>query len=124
MNGETKAWPKVAVVAYEASCLPYDHPDRRIFTVRIEKRSEREGRSLWAVVWMGDNLSASGRWDREPQPSSRTEAWLAGHRFDLDAAMTLAMSAARLLEVNGLTVDDVLAGPAPNTIPANETQGD
>ncbi len=78
-----------------------DHPLRARYeeidlpTITIECRGPL-GSDSWAVCHKGqchDGIS----WDHEPLPSSRTEAWLAMHRFPLHEALELAVSAARPL---------------------------
>lgn len=66
---------------------------------------QRRGRFVVSVldvdVWAirrgaGACLSRDGKWVREPQPSSRTDEWLAEHRFTLEEATILAERKARL----------------------------
>lgn len=92
-------------VAYEFSCLPEDHPGRREFTIRIERRAP----DSWAVIRpSGFVLANDGTWDYEPQPSSRTEKWLAANRFGFEQASRLATVWAPKLTVMGKTVEDAL----------------
>lgn len=44
----------------------------------------------WAVRYMGRCLTSKGEWVFEPQPSSRTRAFLNRTRFDRDRALELA----------------------------------
>jgi len=56
--------------------------------VRVEYRDE----DSWAVLTRGRGcLSNKGKWDFEPLPSSRTDAWKAKHRFTKDEAIRLAL---------------------------------
>lgn len=41
----------------------------------------------WAIRCMGRCYGRNGEWDFEPQPSSRTDEWLAVYRWTLDEAM-------------------------------------
>jgi hypothetical protein len=68
---------------------------------------EVDGVKLYGVKNMGRSLSRDGSWDDEPLPSSRTEKWLAEHRFPLEEAMDLARSVAHTITWNGLSADDV-----------------
>lgn len=63
-------------------------PDEYHFQVHVE-RADKSG-IRWAVRYHGDCLSTSGEWDDEPMPSSRTEEWLATHRFPLAEALRMA----------------------------------
>lgn len=106
---EELTWRAATVhpVGYQVSCLPLDHRAARHLSVWVKWR----GRGLWAVTDDGGRcLNANGEWVWEPQVSSRTDAWIAGHRFDLDTALRLAKEAAPHLTVNDLTVADVLEG--------------
>jgi len=93
-------------VAYDFSCLPDDHPGRHHFTIRIEYR----GKHGWAVVNpSGYVLDRFGRWDFEPQNSSRTDEWLSDNRWTFVEAVERAEYWAPLLHVAGKTVEDALA---------------
>ena len=93
--------------AYQVSCLPIDHAAARHLSVWVKWRGENR----WAVTDGGMRcLSRNGEWGFEPQTSSRTDEWIAAHRFDFDTALRLAKEAAPHLTINGLTVADVLEG--------------
>lgn len=81
----------------------YNH----LWEISVESSAQRDGSMLWAVRWMGRCLNRRGGWDLEPIPSSRTEAWLRAHRFDLETALRLAWAAAPDVEVNGVKARDV-----------------
>lgn len=56
--------------------------------VTVDRMPQRSGPDLYAVHWRSSDLSKSGDWDWRPIPSSRTDEWLAGHRFgSLDEAI-------------------------------------
>jgi hypothetical protein len=95
--------------SYTVSILPERNIDTHLFEIRVEERGQIDGTTRWAVVRMGYCLNRRGRWDYEMLPSSRTDRWIAGHRFDLETALRLAKKAAPLITVNGFTVADVLA---------------
>jgi hypothetical protein len=97
--------PTVTITRYEVSCLPQDHIDRDAFAIVVEWR----GLGRWAVLRRSSCLGADGKWEWEPQPSSREDDWLETHRFDLDTALRLAKEQAPLITVNGFTVEQALA---------------
>ena len=54
---------------------------------------EARGDDRWAVKRDGcECLSVSGKWDYEPLPSSRTDEWMAAHRFDYEEAVARAVA--------------------------------
>ena len=56
--------------------------------VYVEKRNQRDGTSRFVVIQQGEVLAKDGRWEWEPQPSSRTDAFVERTRFDsLNAAI-------------------------------------
>lgn len=103
--------PEVTVrtTRYTMSCLPDDDINSGLFSITVEERGQIDGTTRWAVCRLGQCLNRRGRWDYEMQPSSRTDRWIAGHRFDLDTALRLAEKAAPLITVNGITVADAVA---------------
>lgn len=50
-------------------------------TVTLEKVLQRDGRFLYAIRKRGFVLNKRGRWEYEPNPSSRTDAFLQRCRF-------------------------------------------
>jgi hypothetical protein len=102
--------PTVRPTAYAVSCLPPDAINADVFTITVEWRGPSQSR--YAVTRMGFCLGTDGQWDHEPIPSSRTDEWLATHRFDLDTALRLATEHAPKIVVNGHTVADILAKAA------------
>lgn len=109
--------PEVTVrpSSYTVSCLPKRDMDTHLFEIRIEERGQIDGTTRWAVCRMGYCLNRSGRWDYEMLPSSRTDRWIARHRFDLETAIRLAKKAAPLITVNGHTVAEALARTKEST---------
>lgn len=101
-------WDRVAVrvAAYTINALPEDHDAAHHFEIRVEYR----GDGMWAVTRWRECLSADGTWDHEPLPSSRTDDWLAAHRFTEADAVRLAKQAAMAVRVNGSTAEDLLHG--------------
>lgn len=96
------------VTEYTISAVPKDRrddPNAYLFDIQVCYAPQMDGTIKWAVRWRGRCLNRAGRWDWEMQPSSRTERWLAGHRFDLDRALRLARIAAPLLTLNGYGPD-------------------
>lgn len=101
----TMAEATVRTTRYEVSCLSEDHIDADVSTLTVEYR----GRGLWAIKRLSQCLSADGAWDYESNPSSRTDNWLATHRFPLEEALALAKEHAPKVRCNGWTVAQVLA---------------
>jgi hypothetical protein len=97
--------PRVLATSYTVSCLPYDDIDSEAFSIKVDYA----GHGRWAVRLRGSwCLGADGGWCHEPIPSSREDAWLATHRFDLDTALRLAKEQAPLVKVNGVDVEQAL----------------
>lgn len=97
----------IKVVAYDITCLPDDHPERRNFTLQVVCRNIVEG--LWAVVdRTGYCLSEDGSWDYESLPSNRQDEWKKTHRFSRTKAIELATDAARKITIGPFTVEDML----------------
>lgn len=93
------------VTEYVVSAVPEDLiPDAFAWNVTVEWRSE----GLWAVKWGPYCLSIRGKWDHEPIPSSRTNAWLAAHRFIEQDALRRAHEMAPTVRVNGLLPADLV----------------
>jgi len=62
----------------------------------IDRMPQREGPDLYAVHWRSSDLSKTGDWDWRPIPSSRTDEWLAEHRFaTFDEAVAAYRAAAQ-----------------------------
>ena len=57
--------------------------------VTVDRLPQMSGPDLFAVHHRGCDLSKTGEWDWRPTTSSRTEKWLALHRFaTLDDAVS------------------------------------
>lgn len=56
--------------------------------VYLELRSEA-GEKLWAFTMRGLVCDENGNWEYEPSPSSRTDEFLARHRFTFEQAIEL-----------------------------------
>lgn len=50
--------------------------------VRLCRALQRDGTEKWAIREQGACLNRFGNWELEPQPSSRTDAFLRRCRFD------------------------------------------
>ena len=66
----------------------------------LEVTLEIRSKGLWAVTYMGYCLSKNRVWEYEPNPSSRTDEFLANTRFSLDEALTLIGRTDLILEDN------------------------
>lgn len=97
------------VTQYTVCALPEDHKEFHYFSLTIDRVMGYHGVSGWAVRRMGQCIDRTGVWDYEPQPSSRTDEWIAAHRHDLDTALKLAKAAAPRVTLNGHSIEDVLA---------------
>ncbi len=81
-----------APAASDAQIAAYTLPDG----TRVEGATQSDGAYLWAVRRNGDCLGRDGHWSYEPQPSSRSQEWLALHRFPTaPAAIDAAIAAQR-----------------------------
>lgn len=97
-----------AVTRITVSVFPpelWDHIDAESYLIHVEETAP--GR--WAVCRSKRCLNAAGDWDWEPIPGERTDAWLAELRHDRDTALRLAVAAAPLISVNGMTAVQALA---------------
>ena len=112
MTTEHDLLANVRATRYEVSLLHEDDINAHLYAVAIESRGHNGGPELWAVTWMGRCLDAHGAWDYEPIPSSRTDDWLAEHRFDFQTALRLARQAAPGVTVNGTTAAQIAARQA------------
>jgi hypothetical protein len=79
--------------------LPDDHINYDLYAVQVQWR----GGETHAVVRHKRCLNAAGEWDWEPLPSSRTDEWIADHRFDYHTALRLAAEVAPSVKCNGVT---------------------
>lgn len=69
--------PELQALAKGAEVVAYAVPGG----ATVERVMQRDGTRLWAARYESRCLSTSGQWDYEPLPSSRTDEWLAQHRF-------------------------------------------
>lgn len=93
---------------YTVCALPHDNVNFTHYAITVDRVMSRRGVSGWAVRRLSECLGADGEWDYEPSPSSRTDEWIATHRFDLETALDLAQKAAPRVIVNGFTVADAI----------------
>jgi hypothetical protein len=89
----------VRVTEYAVGLLPVDDPNASLYEVKVAYR----GHGRWAVLHRSYCLGRDGEWDFEQQPSSRTDEWLAHHRFTEAEALRLAKAGAPHIDVNGMT---------------------
>lgn len=98
--------PRVQATRYTVNLVPEDAaPDYYVFEIQVEYR----GKGQWAVKDGPWCLGADGEWEYEAIPSSRTDEWLATHRFPEQEALRLAVEAAPGKTVNGMTAAQALA---------------
>lgn len=109
-TGEATLAVTTTATTYSVSCLPDDQIDGGTWTIEVRYIggwSYREPRPLdqqWVIEHRGLYLDRDGGWW---SPPGTAEQWLR-HRFSLEDAMRLAQEHAPKLEVNGLTVADVI----------------
>ncbi|WP_246892463.1 hypothetical protein [Achromobacter xylosoxidans] len=85
-------WRHPAPAAGDAQISAYALPDG----TRVERAAQPDGAYLWAVRRNGDCLGRDRHWSYEPLPSSRSQEWLALHRFPTaQAAIDAAIAAQR-----------------------------
>lgn len=91
------------------SPIPLDDGlNRSTWQVRVEFAGYGDdGAERWAVRNMSRCLSAAGEWIHEPIPSSRTNEWLAEHRFTRHQAAELASEVCHTVTWNGSTADEI-----------------
>jgi hypothetical protein len=63
-----------------ATCFEFEDDDP-LNPIKFERVLQAKGPALWAIRRGGMCLAKSGRWNWEPRPSSRTDAWLDEHRY-------------------------------------------
>lgn len=91
---------------YTVCALPREHCEHQTFAIKVAWRGSIFPDRMdhcWAVCRHGRCINGKGEWDYEPQPSSRTDAWIKAHRFTMEMALRLAREAAPLVNVNGYT---------------------
>lgn len=96
------------VESYSYSPIPPGTYDRGTWGVTVENT----GDDMWAIRNGSRCLDRNLEWDHEPRPSSRTDEWLAQHRFTLPEAQRLARRVCHDVTWNGRTADDIAARPA------------
>lgn len=84
--------------------LPEDSINHDPWSIQVAWRG---GESYAVVNRFRQCLSVDGKWSHEPMPSSRTERWIAAHRFDYQTALRLACEEAPRVVVNGKTAAQV-----------------
>jgi hypothetical protein len=90
------------------SVLPNDHELFDTYAITVAWR----GNDQYAVVRRGQCLGVDGTWTYELRPSSRTDEWIAAHRFPYMEALRIARRAVLEVTVNGKTAADLLAEEA------------
>lgn len=97
----------MTITELSVSVLPDDHPDYETYRVAVRWH----GPDSYGVHRGAACLSRSGRWEREPIPSSRTKTWVAAHRWTYVKARHKACEVAPTITINGRLVLDLLAAP-------------
>ena len=99
--------PRVNALVTEVSfcLLPLDDFEASSWTIKVAWRGPGD---RYAVVdRCGRNLSRTGKWHFESNPSSRTDTFKRRHRFTYAEACSLATEEAAKVTVMGMTVDDL-----------------
>ena len=103
----------IRAVTFDVSVFPdsmLDDPSSALDADTWKVTIEWRGRDRWAVTRTGRAcLSTDGKWEYEPDPSERDEAWLDAHRFSFEQAQALAVEHAPKVSFNGLTALEILA---------------
>ncbi len=73
----------------ERTAVPMDGVDV-VLTCRAGEGPYKPPYDTWAVRWLGRCLNSDGRWEFEPQPSSRTDDFLARTRWSRNEALRRA----------------------------------
>lgn len=101
----TQTQIEIRPTKFDVCGLDPDDPNAQVWRLYIEWRGPGD---RWAVT-NGFNSCynrRSRRFDHEPLPSSRTDAFFRTHRFTLDEAKRHAVAAYPKLVWNGLRVED------------------
>lgn len=101
----SKIEPTIEPTVFRVSCVPMDHEDAYHLSITVERR----GPNAWAVCRFGECCTKAGAWARESNPSSRTDRYKRARRFPLEQALAIACREAQRLNVNGYSVDEVIA---------------
>lgn len=95
---------------FEVNGIPYClHPSRHLpgsvsySPVLIESREGFKGRK-WAICYQGFIFTKKGKWEWEPIPSSRSDAFLKRARFDTVALALAQIEKAKTLDIRGTKV--------------------
>lgn len=73
---------QILAMASEFVVLEEDRSSPLRRDVRVKRMVQRDGSVKWAVYVSGMIVDRNGDWGFECLPSSRTEEYLAAHRFD------------------------------------------
>lgn len=94
----------VRITEVTVCAIPDHHINHTAYAVTVAWR----GGETYAVMHMRWCLGADGMWDHEPNPSSRTDEWIATHRFTYDEAYRRAIEVAPTIVVNGVAARDAV----------------
>lgn len=100
---EPKVYERVTEVTVCA--VPEDNITHHSYAITVAWR----GDETYAVTHYRRCLGTDGEWDFEPSPGSRTDKWIATHRFAYDTALRLARAAAPGVTVNGWSAAQIVA---------------
>jgi hypothetical protein len=75
--GQTRLTPTVYQLVEEV-----DTGGEYVRGITLERCKQRDGSYKWAIRSHGQVMTKTGKWEYEPMPSSRTDAFLKRARFD------------------------------------------
>ena len=102
--------PEVKITQYTVYPDGYEtfaNTDKWAWTLTVDQRDP--DRDLWAVCRGPYCLNENGEPTVEPRLSSRTDTWLARHRFPLERALAIAQDQVQTLTINGHTAREASA---------------
>lgn len=101
----------VRITEVTVCAVSTDSINHHAYAVQVAWRGE----DAYAVIHHRECLGADGKWDFEPTSSSRTDEWIAAHRFSYVEAYRLAVEVAPTIVVNGVSATDADADTPART---------
>lgn len=114
-NRPTGTYADIRPTAYRVTCLPDDPETGDALAVWVEYRPTWDGKPApldrrWTVRHGSRCMNRRATWDwASPDVDDDRAAWWADHRFSLETALELAVTAAPDISVNGWTAAMIIA---------------